>query len=422
MPVPVRAATHVMQLLGIEFAEALRAGIAALQRYKLRTALSVMGIVLGVAGVVAMVSVGEGARQQTLAQVQALGLDNIVARSRATSAPGFDLPGLRLQDADRVRALVPAVAVASPLAERYVRLSGGSDGRATLVLGVGAQFDAVLRLRLAEGRFLSAVDEQQAASVCVVGAALASRLDDGRGRLLDRHVRLGATHCRVIGILQRDARETTSTNDPAWRNLDDAALVPLTTLTGKSAATRPDQRIDELWLQIADADSVEPAADVLARALTTGLTTREHIDIIVPRQLLAQRQRTHQTFNVVTASIAALALLVGGIGVMNVMLMSVVERAFEIGVRRAVGARQGAIRNQFLVEALMMTMAGGIAGIATGVLLSRLITWYAAWPTSVSVGSIAVALTVSASVGIGFGIYPAIMAARLSPMDALRRE
>jgi putative ABC transport system permease protein len=161
---------------------------------------------------------------------------------------------------------------------------------------------------------------------------------------------------------------------------------------------------------------------MLERALAVGPAERREFDIIVPRQLLAQRQRTHRTFNVVTGSIAALTLLVGGIGVMNVMLMSVSERAYEIGLRRAVGARRSAIRRQFLVEALLMTIGGGIAGIAVGVLLSRLITWYAAWPTSISAASVAAAVTISVAVGIGFGLYPAITAARLLPMEALRRE
>lgn len=407
---------------GIELAEALRSGVAALRLYKLRTVLSILGIVLGVAGVVAMVSVGEGARRQTLAEVQSLGLDNIVARSRTASAVGLELPGLRLQDAARVRQLVPAVAMVSPLAERFVSVRGAGPAAPTALLGVGADFQAVLRLRLAEGRFLTAIDEAAAAPVCVVGAGLAARLDDGRGRLVGRFVRLGPASCRVIGVLRRAARDTSSGSDPAWRDLDEAALLPITTLTARSAEGRPDQRIDELWLRIADADSVELAADLLERALAAALPTGEHLDIVVPRQLLAQRQRTHRTFDVVTASIAALALLVGGIGVMNVMLMSVVERAFEIGVRRAVGARQSAIRNQFLLEALMMTLGGGVAGILTGLFLSRLITWYAAWPTSVSMASILLAIGVSAVVGIAFGLYPAISAARLSPMDALRRE
>jgi putative ABC transport system permease protein len=411
-----------MRAATTEFADAVRSGVAALLRYKLRTTLSVLGVVLGVAGVVAMVSVGEGARRETLAQVQALGLDNIVARSRIPSAPGVNRRGLRLDDAARIQQLLPAVVLASPLAERHVRLHGASQATLTTVLGVGSQFNDVLRLRLADGRFLSAVDERQSAAVCVIGATLASRLDDGLGRMVGKHVRLGTMHCRIIGVLQASGRETSPANDPAWRNLDDAALVPVTALTGRSTDAGPDQRIDEIWLSMADADSVEPAAQMLARALTAGNAEDAAFDIIVPRQLLAQRQRTHRTFNVVTASIAALALLVGGIGVMNVMLMSVVERTYEIGVRRAVGARRSAIRNQFLVEALLMTIGGGIAGIACGVLLSHLITWYAGWPTSISAGSIAGAVGVSVVVGIGFGLYPAITAARLIPMEALRRE
>lgn len=407
---------------GIELGEAMQSGLAALRLYKLRTGLSILGIVLGVAGVVAMVSVGEGARRETLAQVQSLGLDNVVARSRMSSAAGLERPGLRLQDAALARRLVPAVAMVSPLAERHVAVRGMTGRPLTPLLGVGADFEAVLRLRLAEGRFLTAVDEQQAAPVCVLGAALAAGLGDGRARLLGQVVRLGAMLCRVIGVLRPAAPHTTGASDSAWRNLDDAALVPVTTLTGRSADGRPDQRIDELWLRIADADHVEPAADVLGRALAANLPRGDYLDVIVPRQLLAQRQRTHRTFDVVTASIAALALLVGGIGVMNVMLMSVMERAFEIGVRRAVGAPRHAIRNQFLVEALLMTVGGGIAGIVTGVLLSKVITWYAAWPTRVSLASIVMAVAVSAVIGVVFGLYPAVSAARLDPIDALRRE
>ena len=411
-----------MRVATTELADAVRSGVAALLSYKLRTTLSVLGVVLGVAGVVAMVSVGEGARRQTLAQVQALGLNNIVARSRVPSGPGLERSGLRLADATRIRDLVPAITLASPLAERHVRLHGTSAPGAAPVLGVGAQFAGVLRLRMASGRFLSAVDEREGAAVCVVGASLAARLGDGRGRVVGKHVRLGTAHCRVIGVLHGSTRETATSNDPAWRNLDDAAMVPLAWLTGRPEQAAPAQRIDEIWLQIDEAERVSPAAAILERALAAGRTGDREFDLIVPRQLLAQRQQTHRTFNVVTGSIAALALLVGGIGVMNVMLMSVTERAYEIGVRRAVGARRSAIRSQFLVEALLMTIGGGLAGIAAGVLLSRLITWYAAWPTSISAASIAAAVTISGAIGIGFGLYPAITAARLIPMDALRRE
>lgn len=411
-----------MSVISPEFEEALRSGMAALGRYKLRTALSVLGVVLGVAGVVAMVSVAEGAREQTLAQVQALGLDNLVARSRAPSTPGFVRPGLRLKDAESARHLVPSVALLSPLTERRVRLPGKTDSEVTPVLGVGSQFDDILRLRVAEGRFLSEVDERESAAVCVVGAVLATRLAEGRAAL-GESVRLGTVHCRVVGVLEPTAQVAAGATSSVWRNLNVAALMPLTALTGKPADADPAQRIDEIWLQIDGDDNVDPASQVLAHALRATADGRDDdFDIVVPRQLLEQRQRTHQTFNVVTGSVAALTLLVGGIGIMNVMLMSVVERTYEIGVRRAVGATRGAIRNQFMVEALLMTIAGGTAGIAAGVLMSRVITWYAEWPTSISAASVGVAVAVAFAVGIVFGMYPANTAARLVPLDALRHE
>ena len=203
-----------MRLVSTELADAVRSGVAALLRYKLRTTLSVLGVVLGVAGVVAMVSVGEGARRQTLAQVQALGSGQHRGPQSAAQRAGFDQPGLRVADAARVRDLVPAVAFASPLTERHVRLHGTSTPTSTPVLGVGSQFGAVLRLRMASGRFLSAVDERQGAAVCVVGDALASRLrrrtwTPARQARSPRHVSLpGDRHPAGLGTRHDDGERS----------------------------------------------------------------------------------------------------------------------------------------------------------------------------------------------------------------------
>lgn len=412
---------RVWHVVPTELADAVHCGIAALLRYKLRTTLSVLGVVLGVAGVVAMVSVGEGARRQTLAQVQSLGLDNVVVRSRMPSTGGHT-PGVRLDDLGRIRELVPDVTLLSPLVERHVRRPGASEGGFIPVVGVDAQMASILRLRVAEGRFLSVVDERHGAAACVLGAGLASALGERRGRLIGAYVRLGHAHCQVIGVLESSGRETTAATDPAWRNLDQAALMPVASVTGRSGLGAPHQRVDEIWLQIPDAERVEPSARLVERVLAGRGLRRQDVDLIIPRQLLAQRHRTHRTFNVVTGSVAALALLVGGIGVMNVMLMSVVERTHEIGIRRTVGARRSAIARQFLFESVLMTLCGGITGILLGGFLARLVTWYAGWPTAISAWSVAAAIGVAAAVGVGFGLYPAMTAARLSPMEALRRE
>jgi ABC-type antimicrobial peptide transport system permease subunit len=197
--------------------------------------------------------------------------------------------------------------------------------------------------------------------------------------------------------------------------------VPLPSLTGKTLAVAPNQPVEEIWVQVADAERSVELGEVLRRIL---LRTREadEFHIVVPRELLAQRYRTQRTFSVVVGSVAALALLVGGIGIMNIMLTSVVERTREIGVRRTAGARRRDVTMQFLIETLLMTVGGGIAGIAAGAMVSVAISVYAGWATHISVTAVLLGFVVSFLVGLVFGLYPAMKAAALQPVDAMRYE
>jgi ABC-type antimicrobial peptide transport system permease subunit len=207
----------------------------------------------------------------------------------------------------------------------------------------------------------------------------------------------------------------------AWHNVNRAVLVPLPSLTGRTLEVGPNQPVEEIWLQVADSERTVELGEVLRRAL---LQTRsaDEIHIVVPRELLAQRYRTQRTFSVVVGSVAALALLVGGIGIMNIMLTSVVERTREIGVRRTAGARRRDVTMQFLIETLLMTVGGGLVGIVAGAVVSVGISAYAGWATHVSVTAVVLGFVVSFFVGLVFGLYPAMKAAALQPVDAMRYE
>jgi putative ABC transport system permease protein len=392
----------------------------ALWRYKLRTALSVLGVVLGVAAVIAMMSVSDGARREALEQVQLLGLNNLVVRNRG-DVSGGQSAGLTAGDAEHLVALVPLTRAVSPLVDRFVPLSRGGQTPFTRVLGVAASYQTILHLGVARGRFLSSLDERTGARVCVIGAPLARDLFAYRDPI-GGSVRIGGTYFSVVGVLADTRTGTRGLNALAWRDLNQSVLVPLPSLSGRSLDIAPGQRVDEIWLQASDGDRVEEIGQILDQTMARLHHGARDVDIVVPRELLAQRYQTQRTFSVVVGSVAALSLMVGGIGIMNILLTSVLERTSEIGVRRAVGATRRDVAIQFLTESLFMTLTGGVIGIALGVVVSWGITFYAGWSTEVSVEAIVLACAVSFATGVGFGLYPATMAARLPPVEALHYE
>lgn len=402
-----------------ELTEYLRIAVEALRRYRLRTALSVTGVVLGVAAVIAMMSVSEGAAREALAQVDALGLDNLVARSTGgLNARGTLKRGLVAADAARVVELVPTARLAAPVVSRYLRI--GRSEQAGQVLGVTPAFQQILRLEVARGRFIADSDEASVARVATIGAGLA-RETFGFRDPLGETITIAADHYRIVGVLQEHPSNPQAGGSLGWHSINRAAFVPLPTLTGHTLTVAPNQLVDEVWLQVEDAERSEELSEVLRRVLLQSLGADEFA-IVVPRELLAQRYRTQRTFSVVVGSVAALALLIGGIGIMNIMLTSVVERTREIGIRRTAGARRRDVTMQFLVETLLMTVGGGLVGIAVGAVVSVGISNYAGWNTYVSVTAVTLGFVVSVFVGVVFGLYPAMKAAALEPVDAMRYE
>ncbi len=395
----------------------LRLGVRSLLLHKLRSSLSILGVVFGVAAVVAMSSVGEGARRESLEQIAGLGIDSVVARARPP-APGITGPGLSLRDADSAGQVVPGVVAVAPIREAALAVESGGRTAEAAVVGTTPAYRSAARLTLASGRFLTDLDVADRKRVAVLGASVARTvfpLGEPRGE----RVRVGGDWYQVVGVLEGRSASRARPGPIRTRDVNRCVFVPLPALD-RGRDPRPDG-IDEIVLRVGEPDEVGPAAEVL-KALLRRSTGGEAFEVIVPREILRQRERTQRIFNVVTGAIAAIGLLVGGIGIMNIMLASVAERTREVGVRRALGARKKDIAAQFLVESSLLTTAGGFLGAVLGIAGAVVIHRFAGWPTAVAPALLLVALVMAVLVGVGFGFYPAWHASRLEPMEALRRE
>jgi putative ABC transport system permease protein len=393
----------------------LRLGLRSLLLHKLRSTLSILGVVFGVAAVVAMSSVGEGARREALAQIGALGIDSITVRARPGDSGSTS--GLRIRDAEALGAVVPRVLGVAPV--REATLTASVDGRRLEVGAVGTapSYQIAARLPVATGRFLAPLDVADRKRVAVLGATVASvlfPLGEARGH----RVLLGTDWFDIVGVLEPRGSPRGRAGPIRTRDVNRAVFVPLPALDRGGSAAR--DGIDEVVMRVEDGEAVAATAEVVKSLLTRSGGTS--FDVIVPREILRQKERTQRIFNVVTGAIAGISLLVGGIGIMNIMLASVAERTREVGIRRAIGATRRDIAAHFLVESSLLTSTGGLLGATLGVAGSLLIQALAGWPTALSPLMLLLALLTAVGVGIGFGLYPAWHAARLEPMDALRHE
>jgi putative ABC transport system permease protein len=395
----------------------LRLGLRGLLLHKLRSTLSILGVVFGVAAVVAMSSVGEGARREALEQLGALGMDSVTLRARRP-VPAGSYGALRLRDADSLAQVVPHVVATAPVREADLTAEAGGRRADAVAVGTTPDYVQAARLAIADGRFLAPLDLRDQKRVAVLGASVASALFPF-GPARGERILLGGDWFEVVGVLQGRASARGRATAIRTRDVNRAVFVPLPALDRGSDPRR--DGVDEIVLRVDDPRHVTAAAEV-AKSMVERSSPGAAFDVVVPREILRARERTQRIFNVVTGAIAAISLLVGGIGIMNIMLASVAERTREVGIRRALGATQRDVAAQFLTESSLLTAAGGVLGGLLGMAGAGLIQRLAGWPTALSPVMLFLALLTALAVGVGFGSYPAWLAARLAPMDALRHE
>ena len=408
----------------------LRMGLENLLAHRLRSLLTMLGMIFGVAAVVTMLSIGAGARQKVMALIEQMGVHNLIVEAKETTEWQAHMkirkisPGLTLQDYRIIHDDVNDISASTPR-KRFTpsKTIPKAQQDPPTVYGVNPGYTNIMGLHLLQGRFFSPEEESHASAVCVLGTGAKSNLF-GANNPLGQWVKLNQQWFQVIGVASPQLSSQTEVSGIPTQDFNNLIYVPLNAAILRLEDSYSDTRdeIDGIYLHLRDEANVPQIAQVVRAILNSTHHSAGDFSVIVPAELLAEQRRTERLFNAVMVAIASISLLVGGIGIMNIMLASILERTREIGVRRAVGARQFDIIRQFVIEATIISFVGGSFGIIFGFVMSRLIALLAGWSTIVTVSSIVLAFLVSITVGLVFGIYPAVKAARLDPVEAIRYE
>jgi putative ABC transport system permease protein len=401
--------------------ELLRVGVQALSRNRMRSGLTVLGIVIGVAAVMATLAIGQGARAAVQAQIQALGANTLTVLPGTITASGArsgmgSTTTLTPDDALAIKAECPAIEAVAPAVRTVAQVVYGNLNWSTAIQGTTPEFVFVRQWPVASGVFITDSDVRGAAKVCVLGSNVAQQLFADADPV-GQTVRIKDIPFRVVGVLVPKGGQGFGGNQ------DDIVIVPISTAQHKlmaityvqsiAASAVSEKEVDEASAQITDLlrqrHRIRPEADA-------------DFFIFTQQEIASSAEATSKVMTLLLASIAAVSLLVGGIGIMNIMLVSVTERTREIGIRRAIGARRQDILMQFLVESAFLALAGGALGVGLGMGSAVLITQFARWPTLIQPMAVALAFGFASMVGVFFGFYPAHRASRLDPVEALRYE
>lgn len=424
----------------------IKLGIKSLWMHGLRSALTTSGIIFGVSSVIAMLAIGEGASKHAQDQIARLGSQNIIIKTveppeeEQSSGQRVMLEyGLTYKDAERFHNSIRNVEVVVPSRILPQRAWYRNRKVSVEVIGTVPWFPDISTVRLLRGRFLSSIDMHYKQSVCVLDENVVKELfafDDS----LYQDIKIATDYYRVVGIVTQQAfvsdMQTFDNQVPVASSQGGANVgniyIPLTTIkdrfgeisievSGSSGAKIEKVELQEIIVKVGSIEGVLPTRDIL-ETLLGRFHKQDDYQVVVPLELLRQAERTKMIFSIVLGSIAAISLLVGGIGIMNIMLATVSERTREIGIRRALGAKKRDIIVQFLSETLILTLAGGILGIILGSSIPFFVTYFGHMPTIITSTSLILAFGISAIVGITFGLYPAYRAANMDPIESLRHE
>ena len=406
--------------------ETFTTALSNLATHKMRTALTMLGMVFGVGAVIAMLSIGAGGEKKALEAIGRLGLQNVIVRAKNVKPEERQelrkkSLGVSLRDGEAIAEAVPNVETVLPRVEvKAYRILAPDAKTKGKVFGLSSAYADLAAVQIAEGRFFDLRDEQEHGQVAVIGQEIRRNLF-GYGVAIGKQLKVNDVWLEVIGILGADPSggsvngiPTGSTSQEIW--------IPVSTAMRKFDRDPLDAPVDELLVKVKEGVSTRETAKLIRPLLDRLHGGADDYEVVVPEALLEQSQQTQRIFNIVMGSIAGISLLVGGIGIMNIMLASVMERTREIGLRRAIGARPRDIRAQFVIESFAISLIGGISGIIIGIVLARLVAAYAGWPTVITASSLLLSTGVSMTVGLISGIYPANRAAELDPIEALRYE